>query len=782
MADVASQEGGHATAGAALCLDLTREAGGLKASLYPVEEGARTLRGYERYPVDWGELEARCASLAAGLNLLASQRGEQRQGLAALERVGGALFDALLSPRLKEALIAAPSAPLLLSIDDGLVHIPWELLFDGENFLCLRHATGRVVRTEQAVPPHPHRDLSHPLGALLLADPQGNLVSAYTEGRMLRDTLAAHPDEIEVALKTSAITVRQVCDRLREADLVHFAGHATYRQESPGDSGWMLKDGTLSPREIRALAGGARLLPSLIFSNACQSGQTSAWRAGDHFQEDIFGLANAFLLAGVRHYVGTFFDIPDEASVTLATAFYDRLLAGEPVGEALRAARQSCVDLYGRHHPIWASYMLYGDPAFRYRPASPDRRVAESGPSVTTRATDSEAAADPVATRSAIAATPGDLGPGVSVPNRFLVLAFTAALGVLFLVVGVQRGILPFHRLETALPSGPHAGPMVQALSPAVAEARDRLVGEGIDRERSGDLDGAAAAYRQGLDANPGDPYLQAFVERLDRRIAAAAQGDQQRHIDDLITRISDWKRGQPADAEPAADTWTSRPLTLAFLGFTETGESRERVGTAEYLALLIQDQFSRAPRVDVVERELLDALLRELNLSTTELIDRTASLPIGRLLAARVLAAGRLFYLPEGLRVMVRLFDAETGLLLAVKSRDVGPRDDPRAAVAGLVDELHETLLGHYPLRARLQELTPEGPVIDAGYRAGVRTGQRFATVVAELDASRVVLDTAHPHVVREVREGESVLDVGDANLPLVVGERLQAMEEASP
>jgi len=964
VGELISSDGGVGSRGGGLCLDLTREADSLKASLCPVGEGARTLSGYERYTVDWRELEARCASLAAGLNLLAAQGGEQRQGLAGLERVGGALFDALLSPRLKEALVAAPSAPLLLSIDDGLVHIPWELLFDGERFLCLRHAMGRVVRTEQAVSARPHRDLSRPLRALIVADPEGNLPSAYREGRALRDALAAHPGEIDAALKTTSVTLRQLRDRLRDADLVHFAGHATYVQENPGESGWVVSDGTLSSREIRTLAGGARPMPSLIFSNACQSGQTSAWRADDRFQEDIFGVANAFLLAGVRHYVGTFFDIPDETSATLATAFYDRLLAGAPVGEAMLAARKTCIDRYGRHHAIWASYMLYGDPTFTYRPtASPaitavvtnhasvtdlararaqlDARLAarsevlcvmfadlvgstryfeghgdiagrawvqrfrdrfaaqveggggrtikgvgdgmlatfrrsedaldvarrlleaqdrvdadvsqhtqirvalhrgsvvvedddvmgdtvnvvcrlighaaagealvsrEAAVSLATPAPDLDdvgvrqlkgreepvhiyrlhvgdgvvaGVREPVATRSAIAATPADLAPEVPVLNRWLVFAVIAALGVFFLVVGMQRGILPFPRTEADLPAGPHAGPMVQTLSPAAAEARDRLVVEGIDRERSGDLDGAAAAYRRALDVNPGDPYLQAFAERLDRRMAAAAQGEQQRHTDELITRIADWKRRQPADAEVAADTWTSRPITLAFLGFTETGESRERVGTAEYLALLLQDGFSQASRVEVVERELLAALLRELNLSTTELIDRTASLPIGRLLAARVLAAGRLFYLPEGLRVVVRLFDAETGLLLAVKRRDVRPGDDQQAAVAGLVDELHDTLMGHYPLRARLRDATPEGLVIDAGYRAGIRTGQRFATVVTELDAGRVVLDTAHPHVVREVRADESVLDVADESMPLAVGDRLQALEEAAP
>jgi hypothetical protein len=43
-------------------------------------------------------------------------------------------------------------------------------------------------------------------------------------------------------------------------------------------------------------------------------------------------------------------------------------------------------------------------------------------------------------------------------------------------------------------------------------------------------------------------------------------------------------------------------------------------------------------------------------------------------------------------------------------------------------------------------------------------------------------VLDTAHPHVVREVRERESVLDVTEPSASLSVGTRLQLVEEGVP
>ena len=35
--------------------------------------------------------------------------------------------------------------------DDALVQIPWELLFDGQHFLCRRFSMGRLVSTPQAL-------------------------------------------------------------------------------------------------------------------------------------------------------------------------------------------------------------------------------------------------------------------------------------------------------------------------------------------------------------------------------------------------------------------------------------------------------------------------------------------------------------------------------------------------------------------------------------------------------------------------------------------------------
>ena len=88
-------------------------------------------------------------------------------------------------------------------------------------------------------------------------------------------------------------------------------------------------------------------MPALIFSNACQSARTEEWTLREYFQEEIFGLANAFVLAGVKHYIGTFWEILDEPSSKFALEFYKNLISGMTIGEAIRKARLTLIKQYG---------------------------------------------------------------------------------------------------------------------------------------------------------------------------------------------------------------------------------------------------------------------------------------------------------------------------------------------------------------------------------------------------------------------------------------------------
>jgi len=349
-----------------LQLEITREGDRLKISASEQSAGqVSTVRHYEETPVSIKKIEERCREIVNMLNN-ANRKGRlTREVLVKLRETGQVFRDELFTLNVKKKIRESQAEHLILNLDDQLVHVPWELLHDGKQFLCQRFSMGRLVRTRQAILGDKIRHLAPPLKMLILADPEGDLKGAYQEGTQLRDQIDKNRALISASMRAEGITPDFLREKIRNFDFVHFAGHADYDQENPAESGWRLSKGVLKAGHIIKMAGTAAM-PTLIFSNACQSARTEDWTIQENFQNEIFGLANAFILAGVKHYVGTFWEILDDPSRRFALEFYKHLLAGWTMGEAMREARLALIKEYGEETIVWASYLLYGDPTTNY--------------------------------------------------------------------------------------------------------------------------------------------------------------------------------------------------------------------------------------------------------------------------------------------------------------------------------------------------------------------------------------------------------------------------------
>ena len=297
------------------------------------------------------KIERRCRGTIEGINSKQSRtRGDS------LRQMGQMLSLEFLTPDIRETLLTTGAENLIMELDDHTVHIPWELLCIGNEFLCQRFNMGRRVRTAQEIVSPQKRSLSKPLDMWIVADPGEDLPAAGSEGEMICKTLDqvnARAEPLVFADMDPEVSPDEMKERMKEYDILHFAGHADYHPRNPGKSGWRLTDGSFTSGDI----AGHQPMPALIFSNACQSARTGRWQ-GEHAD-----LVNAFMLAGVKHYLGTSWEITDEPGSSFASLFYDHLLAGKTVGESVRLARVGCMK--GRDIS-WASYLLYGDPTFSY--------------------------------------------------------------------------------------------------------------------------------------------------------------------------------------------------------------------------------------------------------------------------------------------------------------------------------------------------------------------------------------------------------------------------------
>jgi CHAT domain-containing protein/tetratricopeptide (TPR) repeat protein len=322
----------------------------------------QTVRQVEELGVAMARIERRCQAMVQFLNQVNRQGRLTPDVLSRVQETGQLLRDELFSADLKERLNSDDGDILVLTLDDTLVHLPWELLHDGSEFLGQRFAMGRVVRTRRPVVGACPRELAPPLRILVLADPCGDLNAAYEEGLQIRGLAECRPDLLEVTFRSTGVQSDFLRAKLRSYDWVHFAGHADFYDADSGQNGWRLGNDRLTAEDVQRMAGTG-CMPALVFANACQSA-----RCGPRpdTQARMFTMANAFLLSGVKHYLGTFWEIPDAQSRHFALAFYNHLLNGGSMGAAVLAARRDIMARYGREDIVWASYLLYGDPTTTY--------------------------------------------------------------------------------------------------------------------------------------------------------------------------------------------------------------------------------------------------------------------------------------------------------------------------------------------------------------------------------------------------------------------------------
>jgi len=412
-------------------IEISRDAASLRIGLSrKTLEDKETLRHYEERAYDAARIATKCSDVVRVLNNANIRGSLAGENFLQLKQAGFFLFEELLSLTAQRELNAGGCDNLIINIDDGLVHIPWELLYDGNDFLCKKFNIGRVVRTRQQISTLQPRIVSAPLKMLIICDPSGDLEKAYEEGNRIRSELDRRGLIIQADLFNRNVDADTIKEYLRGYDIIHYAGHADYNPDNPAESGWLLYDSKFTARDISQLSPHLSL-PALVFSNACQSGQTGEWRIKEGFEHNIFGLANAFLLAGVQHYVGTFWEVLDESSCEFSTTFYQTLIQGASIGSAMRKAREHLIAAYGEENIVWASYMLYGNPAFVYTMPQQNGIPKKNGSGLKTQATPIEVtgAISSGATRS--------LPPDRRVFN-FLTLSLIAviiALAVIFLLI-----------------------------------------------------------------------------------------------------------------------------------------------------------------------------------------------------------------------------------------------------------------------------------------------------------------------------------------------------------
>ena len=341
---------------------IKNEGDSLRVSFYPKNV---TISHYEIQPFDKRAVDKICSELSEELDK--ANRGFGKKSiLKYLKKKGTELSDLLLTETVKDGLKKCKSKHLIISLDDQVVHIPWELLCINRKLLCHSFNVGRTVQTSHLSPPDHDEDIELSK-ILIIANPTNDLPESETEGEAVKAIAKKYNKDVSVR---NDMTVEDIHEIIGDYDIVHFAGHAVYKPYNPAESGWKFSeedDGILSAEAVHKMKDSEKIdaMPYLVFSNACESAK-ERWDAPS---VATFGLANAFLLSGVNHYIGTLWKVQDEHSSQFAAKFYDNLFSGKSIGESLKLARSESVR-GGDVNACWTSYVLYGDPTTEYEERS----------------------------------------------------------------------------------------------------------------------------------------------------------------------------------------------------------------------------------------------------------------------------------------------------------------------------------------------------------------------------------------------------------------------------
>lgn len=278
-----------------------------------------------------------------------------------LRKIGQYTYGHLIPGSIQTLLHSEPADHIRLDVDERVIDLPWELVHDGEEFLCLRFAAGRRLISDQA--PHSfrrHAKAARDMSALVVANPTSDLPAAEREGEKVAHLLKNECGVRVDFARRGELTKEDFLLSLRNYDIVHFAGHARRDGDNPDESCLLLCDGEVQAFEI------ARFLQqptvSVVFLNACWSAQEA--RFWESYSPVMRGLGRTFIYSGVGAFIGYLVPIPDDSATQFAIEVYSSLAAGRSIGESVRRARVKGREADERDL-TWASAVLYGDPAVR---------------------------------------------------------------------------------------------------------------------------------------------------------------------------------------------------------------------------------------------------------------------------------------------------------------------------------------------------------------------------------------------------------------------------------
>ncbi|MCC5666740.1 CHAT domain-containing protein [Nostoc sp. CHAB 5784] len=233
---------------------------------------------------------------------------------------------------------------IAIATSQGLAHLPWELLHDGQDFLVKKRPSiipVRWVSNGKPIMMSANAPQNRPLNVLFMAtSPLGvepELDYEAEEGRILNATKRS-PMNLRVeesgCLTELAYVVREY--ETSYFDVFHLTGHATWKNGKP----CFLTENEYGNRvdsSTSAIFDALRPpLPPLIFLSGC--------RTGDSFYDAVPSMAEELLNMGATAVLGWGERVRDTDATSAASQLYWELFQGGTVTQAIASTYKKLID------------------------------------------------------------------------------------------------------------------------------------------------------------------------------------------------------------------------------------------------------------------------------------------------------------------------------------------------------------------------------------------------------------------------------------------------------
>ncbi|MGP8331751.1 MAG: tetratricopeptide repeat protein [Methanosarcinaceae archaeon] len=300
----------------------------------------------------------------------------------------------------------------------------------------------------------------------------------------------------------------------------------------------------------------------------------------------------------------------------------------------------------------------------------------------------------------------------------------------------------------------------------------EAMSNKGITYEKQGNWDKALESYRQALIIDKKDTFAAVLADKAQQMLALQKNIAQKKRIDKLVKELAARYRSQKKFWHSTEDTWTSRPMILSFVDFQESGGLAERDGFSTVIITRLADLLNASGRLQVVERVIIERLLEELNLGSSDLADPETALKLGKVLAAKVIGTGSLYSLPDRTLLSLRLIDAETSAIPKVVTKQFSSGAFLKKELNQLNREILKTIILKYPLQGYVVQVTEDQVMVNLGSKQGVVLGTSFEVLeeqkpvkykgkllrsapksVAQIEIVRVEPDLCYARILKQER-----------------------------